>query len=241
MVATPTVNMTTNGLNIGAVVAPVVVVLVVCLLVVCAIATIIILYQRAKQASLHYQPGTEYKTVFELSSTAQPHNAVPTPPAPYNGHHTNNTQQPSRGAYMYCDEEENFAGYSRPVTDRTIGQYRLHGDSCDYSQQAIEGLTGEYSMPAKGRAPGDYRTTTEEAILSPGTVTGKGKVYSAVVVKNGKKTTVKTTVQKLLDDSAMSLGTIDTIEDMVYDAVIKQDGKKTCIQDNQEESTQQYQ
>ena len=232
MVATPTVNMTTNGLNIGAVVAPVVVVvLVVCLLVVCVIATIIILYQRDKQTSLHYQPGTEYRTVFELSSTAaQPHNAVPTPPAPYNGHHTNNTQQPSRGPYMYCDEEENFAGYSRPVTDRTIGQYRLHGDSCDYSKQSTERATGEYSMPAKGRAPGDYRTMTEEAIQS--TATGKGKVYSAVVVKDGKKTTVKTTVKKLLDDSAMSLGTIDTIEDMVYAAVIKQDGKKTCIQDN---------
>ena len=233
MVTMPTVNMTTNSINIGAVVAPVVVVvvLVVCLLVVCAIATIIILYQRDKQASLYYQPGTEYKTVFELSSTAQPHNAVPTPPAPYNGHHTNNTQQPSR-AYMYCDEEENFAGYSRPLTDRNIGQYHLRGDSCDYSKQSTDRATGDYSLPAKGRAPGDYRTMTEEAIQSPGTATGKGKVYSAVVVKDGKKTTVKTTVQKLLDDSAMSLGTIDTIEDMVYDAVIKQDGKKTCIQDN---------
>ena len=167
--------------------------------------------------------------MFELSSAAQPHTAVPTPPAPYNGHHT---QQPSRGAYMYCDEKENFAGYSRPVTDRNIGQYHLHGDSCDYSKQTTERATGDYSLPAKGRAPGDYRTMTGEAIQPPDIAIAKGKVYSAVVVKDGKKTTVKTTVQKLLDDSAMSLGTIDTIEDMVYDAVIKQDGKKTCIQDN---------
>ena len=74
---------------------------------------------------------------------------------------------------------------------------------------------------------------TEEAIQSPGTATGKGKVYSAVVVKDGKKTTVKTTAQNgLFDDGPMTLGTIDTIEDMFYTAAIRQDGKKTCVQDD---------
>ena len=59
MVTTPTATMITNAINSAAIAVPVVVVvLVVCLLVVCAIATIIILYQRDKQASLHYQQDT---------------------------------------------------------------------------------------------------------------------------------------------------------------------------------------
>ena len=52
-VTMPTVTMITNAINSVAIAVPVVV-LVVCLLVVCAIATIIILYQRAK----HHQQDT---------------------------------------------------------------------------------------------------------------------------------------------------------------------------------------
>ena len=49
-------------------------------------------------------------------------------------------------------------------------------------------------------------------------------VYSAVVVKDGKKTTVKTTAQ-----TSSTSDTVQPAEGMVYSAVIRQDGKKTSV------------
>ena len=52
----------------------------------------------------------------------------------------------------------------------------------------------------------------------------KELVYSAVVVKDGKKTTVKTTAQ-----TSSTSDTVQPAEGMVYSAVIRQDGKKTSV------------
>ena len=71
-------------------------------------------------------------------------------------------------------------------------------------------------------APADYSVITETQDTSDG-----GMVYSTAVVKDGKKTTVKTTAQ-----TSSTSGTVqpeDVIEGMVYSAVIRQDGKKTSV------------
>ena len=59
-----------------------------------------------------------------------------------------------------------------------------------------------------------------------------GMVYSAVVRKDGKKTTVKTMTTTQNEDSEQTSSTSDTVqpaEGMVYSAVIRQDGKKTSV------------
>ena len=61
----------------------------------------------------------------------------------------------------------------------------------------------------------------------------EGLVYSAVVRKDGKKTTVKTPAEN--EDSQQTSSTSDTvqpvevIEELVYSSVIRQDGKKTSV------------
>ena len=240
MVTTPTVtmatvNMTTDtGLNIGAVVAPVVVVaLVVCLLVASVVATIIILYHRAHRASqLHYKPGTDYTTVFEMRQRSN--TGPPLPPAPYHGQHSN-TQLPApyRGQHSNTQlpaDERNTSEYSVPNTNK-----RYEEDSATerkyYTLEppVYNGAAdiGEYSLPDKKKKKkmhGDYRTMKEEGIQQHDRATGKGRVYSAVVRKDGKKITVKTTA--LNDDD---LDMIDTIEETVYDSAIRQHGHMTCV------------
>ena len=51
--------------------------------------------------------------------------------------------------------------------------------------------------------------------------------WSAVVVKDGKKTTIKTTAQT--SSTSDIVQPVEVIEGMVYSAVIRQDGKKTSV------------
>ena len=76
-----------------------------------------------------------------------------------------------------------------------------------------------YSTLAEGGAPADYSETQDTS--------NEGLVYSTVVVKDGKKTTVKTTAQT--SSTSDTVKPVDVIEGMVYSAVIRQDGKKTSV------------
>ena len=256
-----TVNMTTDtGLNIGAVVAPVVVVvLVVCLLVASAVATIIILYHRAHRASqLHYKPGTDYTTVFEMRQRSN--TGPPLPPAPYRGQNSNtqlpapyrgqhsNTQLPApyHGQHSNTQLPAPYRGQHSnpqlPADEMITSEYSVPNTTRRYEEDnaterkyytleppIYNGAAdiGEYSLPdkkKKKKAQGDYRTMKEEGIQQQDRATGRGRVYSAVVRKDGKKTTVKTTA--LNDDN---LDMIDTIEESVYDSAIRQHGHMTCV------------
>ena len=79
-----------------------------------------------------------------------------------------------------------------------------------------------YSTLAEEGAPADYSVITETQDTSDG-----GMVYSAVVHKDGKKTTVKTTAQT--SNTSDTVQPVDVIEGMVYCAVIRQDGRKTTV------------
>ena len=79
-----------------------------------------------------------------------------------------------------------------------------------------------YSTLAEEGAPADYSMITETQDTSDG-----GMVYSAVVHKDGKKTTVKTTAQT--SSTSDTVQPVDVIEGMVYSAVICQDGRKTTV------------
>ena len=190
MVTTPTITMAANASTITAVIVPVVVVvlvLVVCLLVVCAIATIIILYQRAKHKSPRKQETTEL------------HDLAIAPP-PY------------------------YADIPAPQDNDGLYSHTHHGQHNTTTQQLPNPI---YSTLAEGGAPADYSVITEARDTSDG-----GMVYSTVVRKDGKKTTVKTMTTTQNEDNEQTSSTSDTVqpaEGMVYSAVIHQDGKKTSV------------
>ena len=95
-----------------------------------------------------------------------------------------------------------------------------------------------YSTLAEGGAPADYSTIVDKEapaseyseIQQPAPDTSnEGLVYSAVVVKDGKKTTVKTMVTTQNEQTSSTSDTVQPAEGMVYSAVIRQDGKKTSV------------
>ena len=82
-----------------------------------------------------------------------------------------------------------------------------------------------YSTITEGGAPAEYSTIADKE--APG---NEGLVYSAVVVKDGKKTTVKTIAQNgVLDDSQQQPAPDTSNEELVYSAVVVKDGKKTTV------------
>ena len=219
-ITTPTVNITTNISTISTVIVPVVVVvvvLVVCLLVVCAIATIIILYQRAKHH--HHQQDT-IKNNLSIAPQPQP---LPNPP-PYNEqynhtHHGNSTDIPT---YDTLDKKETSADYTKIPCDDDGLYNRTHRQYNTTIQQLPPPI---YSTLAEGGAPADYSVITETQDTGDG-----GMVYSAVVRKDGKKTTVKTTAHnEVLDDSQQQPAPDTSNEGLVYSAVVVKDGKKTTV------------
>ena len=98
-----------------------------------------------------------------------------------------------------------------------------------YSTLAEEGAPADYSTIVDKEAPtGEYSEIQQPA---PDT-SNEGLVYSAVVVKDGKKTTVKTmatTQNEQTSSTSDTVQPVDVIEGMVYSAVIRQDGKKTSV------------
>ena len=93
-----------------------------------------------------------------------------------------------------------------------------------------------YSTLAEG-APADYSTivdkeapANEYSEIQPASDTSnEGLVYSAVVVKDGKKTTVKTMDTTQNEQTSSTSDTVQPAEGMVYSAVIHQDGKKISV------------
>ena len=218
MVTTPTATMTTVNSTITAVIIPVVVVvvLVVCLLVVCAIATIIILYQRAKHSKTD-SPGKQETT----DDAPLPYADIPvTTSAPqddglYNHNHHGHTAPPP----IYSTLAEGGAPADYSVITET--------------QDTSDGGMVYSAVIRKDGKKTTVKTTAQNGVLdnsqqqpAPDT-SNEGLVYSAVVVKDGKKTTVKTTAQT--SSTSDTVKPVDVIEGMVYSAVIRQDGKKTSV------------
>ena len=80
-------------------------------------------------------------------------------------------------------------------------------------------------------APDVYSTLAEERGATDETpdTSNEGLVYSAVVVKDGKKTTVKTMATPQDEDTEQTPDTVQPTEGMVCSAVVRQDGKKTTV------------
>ena len=83
----------------------------------------------------------------------------------------------------------------------------------------------------KTRANSSYENNTVLKITKQlGDTSDGGVVYSAVVCKDGKKTTAKTTAQNgVLDDSQQQPAPDTSNEGLVYSAVVVKDGKKTTV------------
>ena len=134
--------------------------------------------------------------------------------------------------YSVITEKERLAGYTminvldKTSNEETPGDYSTIG-LCE-DNHTHHGHTAPppiYSTLAEGGAPADYSVITETQDTSDG-----GMVYSAVVRKDGKKTTVKTTAQNgVLDDSQQQPPPDTSNEGLVYSAVVVKDGKKTTV------------
>ena len=108
------------------------------------------------------------------------------------------------------------------ASDNGLYSHTHHGQHNTTTQQLPPPI---YSTLAEGGAPADYSVITETQDTSDG-----GMVYSAVVRKDGKKTTVKTTAQNgVLDDSQQQPAPDTSNEGLVYSAVVVKDGKKTTV------------
>ena len=138
--------------------------------------------------------------------------------------------------YSVITERERSAGYTMigdiakipdvRSKEETIGDYSII-ELCD-DNHTHHGHTASppiYSTLAEGGAPADYSMITEIQETSDG-----GMVYSAVVRKDDKKTTVKTTAQNgVLDDSQQQPAPDTSNEGLVYSAVVVKDGKKATV------------
>ena len=138
--------------------------------------------------------------------------------------------------YSVITERERNAGYTMigdiakipdvRSKEETIGDYSII-ELCE-DNHTHHGHTAPppiYSTLAEGGAPADYSVITEIQDTSDG-----GMVYSAVVRKDGKKTTVKTTAQNgVLHDSQQQPAPDTSNEGLVYSAVVVKDGKKTTV------------
>ena len=225
MNAMPTVTLTIDheaDATITAVIVPVVVVvLVVCLLVVCAIATIIILYQRAKHSKADSPQKQETTELYDLAIAPPPYADIPiTTLAPendglYNHTHHGHTAPPP----IYSTLAEGGAPADYSVITET--------------QDTSDGGMVYSAVVRKDGKKTTVKTTAQNGILDDSQqqpaqdTSNEGLVYSAVVVKDGKKTTVKTTAQT--SSTSDTVQPVDVIEGMVYSAVIRQDGKKTSV------------
>ena len=117
-----------------------------------------------------------------------------------------------------------YADIPAPQDNDGLYSHTHHGQHNTTTQQLPPPI---YSTLAEGGAPADYSVITEARDTSDG-----GMVYSTVVRKDGKKTTVKTMTTTQNEDSEQTSSTSDTVqpaEGMVYSAVIRQDGKKTSV------------
>ena len=111
---------------------------------------------------------------------------------------------------------------SVPQDDDGLYNHTHHGQHNTTTQQLPPPI---YSTLAEGGAPADYSVITETQDTSDG-----GMVYSAVIRKDGKKTTVKTTAKNgVLDDSQQQPPPDTSNEGLVYSAVVVKDGKKTTV------------
>ena len=161
----------------------------------------------------------------------------------HSGQHNTTTQQLPPPIYSTLAEGGAPADYSVITERERLAGYTMIGDIAKVPHETFEKeTTGDYSVIelcednhtrhghtapppiystlAEGGAPADYSVITETQDTSDG-----GMVYSAVVRKDGKKTTVITTAQLTSSTS----DTVQPAEGMVYSAVIRQDGKKTTV------------
>ena len=196
-------------------------------------------------ATVNTLPNPIYNTLTEGETPAADYSDKETPAK---GGTIQVAKNPAYFVYStIADAKEATSEYSvvtettkQPATPHDDGQYNpTHHEHTDppptYSTLAEEGVPADYQTIAdnpaykrtvtEGGAPADYSVITETQDTSDG-----GMVYSAVVRKDGKKTTVKTTPQDgVLDDSQQQPASDTSNEELVYSAVVVKDGKKTTV------------
>ena len=113
--------------------------------------------------------------------------------------------------------------------DNGLYNHTHHGHTAPppiYSTLAEEGAPADYSTIVDKEAPGNEYSEIQQPASD---TSNEGLVYSAVVVKDGKKTTVKTMATTQNEQTSSTSDTVQPAEGMVYSAVIRQDGKKTSV------------
>ena len=138
--------------------------------------------------------------------------------------HKSSQKQETTELYDLAIAPPPYADIPAPQDNDGLYSHTHHGQHNTTTQQLPPPI---YSTLAEGGAPADYSVITEARDTSDG-----GMVYSTVVRKDGKKTTVKTMTTTQNEDNEQTSSTSDTVqpaEGMVYSAVIRQDGKKTSV------------
>ena len=140
----------------------------------------------------------------------------------HDGHTT--THQLPPPIYSTLAEERGATDEYTVITERDrLAGYGMIGDTTNVQDK--EEAPAYYSTVAEGAVPSEYSVITE----ATNNTSNEGLVYSAVVVKDGKKTTVKTMATPQDEDTEQTPDTVQPTEGMVYSAVIRQDGKKTSV------------
>ena len=162
--------------------------------------------------------------------------------------HIYSTLTEPHGEYTEITDEEQLAGYSAisntatyatasttvacgdglynhihhgPVAPPTVQRTHTAGYSVitNEEQLASYSVIGDTTTTTKEEIPAGYSVITQDA-------SNDGLVYSAVVRRDGIKTTVKTTAQ--IDEQQQSVSDTSN-EGLVYSAVVRQDGIKTTV------------
>ena len=120
-----------------------------------------------------------------------------------------------------------------PPIYSAVGEEETPTNNID-NQQAppIYSAIGEEETPANNSNGIDNPCYEYSTVDDNRDTSNEGLVYSAVVVKDGKKTTVKTMATPQDEDTEQTPDTVqpvDVIDGMVYSAVIRRDGKKTSV------------
>ena len=171
----------------------------------------------------------------------------PAPPAPYNGQLNSSSNEGAPDEYSVITDKPRasmipveanpaYRVYSTVEdAEATSSQYSVVTETSKPSAMTSDEDTRLYSHSSHGHttthqlpAPSVYSTLAEQRDDTPDT-SNEGLVYSAVVVKDGKKTTVKTMATPQDEDTEQTPDTVQPTEGMVYSAVVRQDGKKTSV------------
>ena len=141
----------------------------------------------------------------------------------------------SDGLYSHTSHDNGHTHQlpSPPVYSTLADERDTNDDITERDRLAGYAMIGDHTANDKEEDPAYYSTAgavpSEYSGITEATnnTSNEGLVYSAVVVKDGKKTTVKTMATPQDEDTTPD--TVQPTEGMVYSAVVRQDGKKTTV------------